>query len=119
MAPCLAHRVQEGRPGTLAEITDIASQLVRVEIAREQQRDSTARQINRAREEAVGEDREATAGAIRERDDARRTDEVRARHEDDVRDAELADNVQRNIDLSTDAVFDPDLPRGSIIDIVI
>ncbi len=65
------------------------------------------------------EDRDATAGAIRERDDARRTDEVRARHEDDVRDAELADNVQRNIDLSTDAVFDPDLPRGSIIDIVI
>lgn len=103
----------------MAEITDIASQLVRADIAREQQRDSTQRRTNRAREEAAGEDRDATAGAIRERDDARRTDEVRARHEDDIRDAELAKSIQRNIDLSADAVFDPDLPRGSIIDIVV
>ena len=78
----------------MAEITDISSQLVRTEIVREQQRTDAQRQAERAREDADRED------------------------EDAARDAELANSIRRNIDLSADAVFDPDLPRGSIIDIV-
>ena len=102
----------------MAEIADIASQLVRVDIVRDQQRAAEGRQGDRAREEAAGEVRDGNASVIREREDARHTAEVRARREEDARDAELAIGIRRNIDLSADAAFDPELPRGSIIDII-
>ena len=88
----------------MAELADIASQLVRVDIVRDQQRAAEGRQGDRAREEAAGEVRDGNASVIREREDAR--------------DAELANGIRRNIDLSADAAFDPELPRGSIIDII-
>ncbi len=102
----------------MAEVTDISSQLVRAEIAREQQRAAAARQAERDRQDAAREDEDAAVSVIREREDTRQSAELDARREDASRDAELANSIQRNIDLSADAAFDPDLPRGSIIDIV-
>jgi len=100
---------------TLAEITPIipiASQLVRVDITRQQGRDGAQRQGGREVEDG-------TTGVIRERQDIRQTIEVRARLEDAARDGEPANSVRPSIDLSADAIFDPDLPRGSIIDILV
>ena len=103
----------------MADITDISSQLVRVESARDLQRNSAQRQADRARDNADREDEDAAASVIQEREDLRQFTEVQARREDAARDAELANSIQRDIDLSADALFDPDLPRGSIIDIVV
>ena len=103
----------------MAEITDISTQLVRVEIARQQQRVAAQRQGDRARDDEAREVRDGTASVIRERQDVLQAVEARARREDAARDAELANGIRRDIDLSADAAFDPELPRGSIIDIVV
>ena len=103
----------------MAEITPITSQLVRVDITRQQERDGAQRQGVRAREDAAREVEDGTTSVIRERQDIRQTIEVRARLEAAAREGELANSVRPSIDLSADAIFDPDLPRGSIIDIVV
>ena len=103
----------------MAEITPITSQLVRVDITRQQERDGAQRQGVRAREDAAREVEDGTTSVIRERQDILQAVEVRARREDAARDAQLANNARPNIDLSADAAFDPELPRGSIIDIVV
>ncbi len=102
----------------MAEITPISSQLARLDVARELQRDGAQRQGDRVRDDVAREVRDGTASVIQERQDVLQAVEDRARREDAARDAEVANSVRANIDLSADAIFDPDLPRGSIIDIV-
>ena len=103
----------------MAEVTDITPPPGRADIVRQQQRDGAQRQGDRAREDAAEEARDVTARVILEKQDIRQSAEVRARRQDAAGDAELANGIRRDIDLSADAAFDPNLPRGSIIDIVV
>ena len=115
----LTDRAHERRIRTLAEITPTASQLLRNDIASERLRKDEQVLSDRADDAALKEARDDTVRVVRERLDIVRTEDIRARREAAVRDAELANSLRPNVDLSADAIFDPDLPRGSIIDIVV
>lgn len=102
----------------MAEINDTA-QSIRASIGRDLVRSGDARQGGRVIEERRQDADAAISRAVREREEDEQARGIESRRRDEERRAEFQTRSQRQIELAADGSFNSNLPRGSIIDILV